>query len=64
MAKIEDEHVTVPDGSKLVKLRDRVEVTATDSNPYLKAGESVMVHPLIAEKGRKDGFYELEKKGK
>lgn len=45
-------------GDKIVDLRNRVEVIATDKNPYKKKGTPSMVAPLVAEKGKKIGHYE------
>jgi hypothetical protein len=54
--------VKLQKGQTLIQLKDRVEVTCTDSHPFAKKGTKKQVHPLIADKGIKDGFYEASKK--
>jgi hypothetical protein len=45
-------------GDKLANLRNRVEVTATDKNPWKKKGTVSKVSPMVAEKGKKLGHFE------
>lgn len=54
----------VVEESKTINLNERVEVVYSDKNPYGKPGTKAMVSPFVAEKGRKLGHYEPEKKSK
>jgi hypothetical protein len=45
-------------GDKLIDLRKRVKVTATDKNPHAKAGTVSYVSELVAAKGKSMGYYE------
>jgi hypothetical protein len=38
-------------------LRERVQVTVTDKAPHGKAGEILLVHPKVAERLIKKGYY-------
>jgi 2-keto-3-deoxy-L-rhamnonate aldolase RhmA len=38
-------------------LRNRVKVTVTDKAPHGKAGEILLVHPKVAERLIKKGYY-------
>ena len=48
----------------IIYLKEKVTVKATDSNPFYKEGQEVEMHPRIAEKGIKQGFYVEVKKSK
>ena len=47
-----------------IYLKEKVTVKATGSNPFYKEGEEISMHPRIAEKGIKQGFYVEVKKSK
>lgn len=49
---------------KVIFLKEKVTVKATGSHPYYKEGKEVELHPDIAAKGIKDGFYTPVKKAK
>lgn len=56
--KVELKNTKLNPGDKIVDLRKRVEVTASDKNPYKPKGAKSMVSPYVAEKGKKSGHYE------
>lgn len=47
----------------VIDIHERVEVTHTEKS-FGKTGSTSMVHPRLAEKGIKNGFYESGKKSK
>jgi hypothetical protein len=48
-------------GDKLVDLRKRINVTATDKHPFAKKGTVTQVSEVVATKGIKLGHYESKK---
>ena len=56
--KVELKNTKLNPGDKIVDLRERVEVTSTDKNPFRRKGVKSMVSPMVAEKGKKAGHYE------
>lgn len=53
--------VKLKEGETLILLKERVYVYTTESNPHAKPGTKLNVHPLVAEKGVKDGFFKYVK---
>lgn len=47
--------------SEIVKLRDKIEVTATGKNKYHKAGQKYLVHPKHVEYLEANGLIEKPK---
>lgn len=48
---------TLKKDGKVIFLKEKVTVIATEKNPYHKTGSEVSLHPALAAKGIKDGFY-------